>query len=152
MAILDDVKVALRIAAATTVYDDEIQDLIDACKAELALAGLLVIDETDSLIKRAIKTYCKANFGYDNPDSEKFQKSFDALKEHLSVSADYVYYTVTITGTQQGQIKFNGETKETNSSGVAVFYTRAQNHVEFIVDGVTDFADITGNTVIGGGS
>ena len=35
MAILDDVKVALRIAATTTDFDTEIQDLINA-----AIAGL----------------------------------------------------------------------------------------------------------------
>lgn len=151
MAILDDVKVALRIAAATTAYDGEVQDLIDACETDLALAGLLVIDETDALTKRAIQVYCKANFGYDNPDADRLQKSYDMLKNHLSMSSDYAYYTVTITAVEQGPVEFDGVTKETNASGVVVFYSRTKNHVEYTMDGTTGYIDIAGNTVIGGG-
>jgi hypothetical protein len=39
MAILNDVKVALRIAATTTGFDSEITDLISAPKKDLELAG-----------------------------------------------------------------------------------------------------------------
>ena len=91
MAILDDVKVALRIAATTTDFDTEIQDLIDAAKADLKLAGVVADKavDTDTLIKRAITTYCKANFGYDNPDADRLQKAYEMLKMHLTLSADY---------------------------------------------------------------
>ena len=42
-----------------------------------------------ALIKRAIILYCKANFGLDNKDSEKYNKSYDLLKQHLALSGDY---------------------------------------------------------------
>jgi hypothetical protein len=89
MAILDDVKVALRIAATNTAFDGEVGDLIDAATDDLVLAGIISNDNTDPLIKRAIITYCKAHYGYDNPDAERFLQSYLMLKRHLSLSVDY---------------------------------------------------------------
>lgn len=85
--LLTEVKEALRIT--TTRFDGEITTLILACKADLKLAGLSVLEATDPMIKRAIVLYSKANFGYDNPDSEKFQKSYDLLKMSLALASDY---------------------------------------------------------------
>jgi uncharacterized phage protein (predicted DNA packaging) len=84
---LESVKLALRITVSE--LDEEIQGLIDAAKRDLAISGVDIIDETDPLIRRAIITYCKANFGYDNPEAERFQQSYDMLKQHLSLSYDY---------------------------------------------------------------
>lgn len=91
MAILADVKVALRIAATTADFDTEIQDLIDAAKADLKLAGVVADKavDADPLIKRAIITYCKAYFGYDNPDADRLVESYLMLKKHLVLSVDY---------------------------------------------------------------
>lgn len=88
---LESVKIALRISASTTAYDSELASLIDAAKADLNLSGVHVsrIADTDALIKRAIIVYCKAAFGLANPDSEKYQKSYDTLKTHLTLSLDY---------------------------------------------------------------
>lgn len=90
MALLDDIKISLRVG--TAALDGEIGDLIDAVKTELILSGILsakVDDESDALIKRAVTLYCKANFGYNNPDAEKLQRSYDLLKSHLALSAEY---------------------------------------------------------------
>ena len=95
MAILDDVKVALRIAAATTAYDGEVGDLIEAAKDDLQLAGIISDDTTDPLIKRAVITYCKAYFGYDNPDADRFIKAYEMLKMHLALSVDYTEAVVS---------------------------------------------------------
>lgn len=87
---LNKVKKALRISNAA--YDEEIQDLIDSAKSDLALAGVIetkVNDEADALIKRAVLIYCKANFGWNNPDSEKLQNSYSMLKAHLVLSSEY---------------------------------------------------------------
>ena len=89
MAMIDKVKVALRISSATTAYDGEITDLISAAEADLLLSGVVAIDETDVLIIRAVTTYCKANFGWDNPDAERLQSSYNSIKGHLTSSADY---------------------------------------------------------------
>lgn len=84
---IERVKTALRVK--TTSLDLEITDLIDACKADLSISGVEIIDDSDPLIQRAIIVYCKANFGLNNVDSEKYQKSYDLLKQHLALCSDY---------------------------------------------------------------
>jgi uncharacterized phage protein (predicted DNA packaging) len=87
---LEKIKKDLRIKN-TTAFDDEVTDLISAAKADLLLSGIseLKILDTDPLIIRAISLYAKANFGKDNPDSEKYQKAYDSLKTHLCLSTEY---------------------------------------------------------------
>ena len=89
MALLDDVKKALRISNAE--YNTEVQDLIDASKLDLKITGIVEtkIIDTDSLIKRAITLYCKAHFGYNNPDADRLLQAYDSLKIHLVLSGDY---------------------------------------------------------------
>ena len=89
MALLDDVKVALRISDTNTAFDGEVSDLISAAQRDLLVAGIKVTDTTDPLIKRAIVTYCKAHFGYDNPEAERFEKAYNAIKLHLMLSSEY---------------------------------------------------------------
>ena len=87
---LDDVKTALRFSG--TSLDTEIQDLIEAAKADLQLSGVhpSKIIDTDPLIKRAVVVYCKAHFGYEEPaQAELFMKSYNALKVHLALSREY---------------------------------------------------------------
>lgn len=92
MAILDEMKAALRISRSNTVFDGEINDLIEAAKNDLRLAGASLAkteDLADPLIKRAVTVYCKANFGFDNPDAERLQASYNSLKAHLTLSQEY---------------------------------------------------------------
>ncbi|MFD1953733.1 DNA-packaging protein [Paenibacillus thailandensis] len=89
---LADVKTALRLSQNVTALDGEVEDLIAAARDDLRLSGILpakVADDTDSLIKRAVVTYCKANFGFDNPDAARLQASYESLKAHLSMSIEY---------------------------------------------------------------
>ena len=77
---------------AHTRLDYEITDLIGAARADLLLGGILpakVNDESDPLIKRAIVVYVKAEFGLDNADGTKYRESYDMLKRHLQLSAEY---------------------------------------------------------------
>lgn len=112
--LLDDVKTALRVSG--TALDFEVQDLIDAAKADLKISGIntektitVIVDQTpeptegnpepeqvlvemevmDPLIKRAITVYCKAHFGWDNPEADRFAQSYIMLKQHLALSAEY---------------------------------------------------------------
>jgi hypothetical protein len=96
MALLDDVKLSLRLT--TSAYDTEVNDLISAAKNELELAGILISESTtDPLIKRAINVYCKAHFGFDNSDHDRLVRAFEMLKNHLSLSGDYAFYTIKVT-------------------------------------------------------
>lgn len=87
---LNDVKNALRVSGDDS--NTEVQDLIDAAKADLQLSGVhkdKVVD-TDPLIKRAVIIYCKAHFGYEDPKyAERFAESYTSLKQHLTLSQEY---------------------------------------------------------------
>lgn len=90
MAMLDDVKVALRIAHSAT--DTEINDLIASARQDLLLAGVTASkanSNTDALVKRSIVTYVKAYYGMDNPDHERLVLAYEKLKTHLTLSGDY---------------------------------------------------------------
>ena len=69
---LEKIKLALRIKNNAT--DDDIQDTIDAALFDLRVSGVVKLDEDDPLIIQAVKLYCKANYGLDNKDYEKYQK------------------------------------------------------------------------------
>ena len=89
MAFIDDLKVHLRIS--TDALDVEINDLINAAKAELKLIGIpeaLVVD-TDPLIKRFIVTYCKQYFGYENPDHDLLDRAKNMMMIKFGLSAEY---------------------------------------------------------------
>lgn len=157
MALIDDVKKVLRIS--NTAYDTEVTDLIAAAKSDLSLAGVYKTMETDSLIKRAISIYVKANFGYNNPDAERLLAAYESLKSHLTLSSDYAYYAVTFTvndGTDPiaaAIITFDGVVKYTSILGVAVFYAIAGNNYEYRVDAdgyeaEEDYTDVTAATSI----
>ena len=84
---LQKIKDALRVSGSA--LDIEIQDLIEAAKADLRLSGITK-NEDDPLIVRAITIYCKAHFGYEEPaQAELFMKSYNALKAHLALSQEY---------------------------------------------------------------
>lgn len=92
---IESIKTALRIS--NTAYDSEINNLISAAKADLRLSGILeskVNDDTDPLIKRAIMVYVKASFGWNNPDAERLQQSYNMLKIHLALSQEYTVEAV----------------------------------------------------------
>ena len=71
---LDKVKLALRIT--TTAFDSELNDLIAAALADLGLAGVTTLTETDPLIIRAVTTYCRVNFGQPD-DYDRLKASYD---------------------------------------------------------------------------
>ncbi|RUS47561.1 head-tail connector protein [Cohnella sp. AR92] len=93
MAMMESVKKALRISPSNTAFDEEVSDLIAAARDDLKLSGVLAakadLDEPDPLVKRAIITYAKANFGYDNPDADRLRDAYSMLKAHLTLSQEF---------------------------------------------------------------
>ena len=83
---LDKVKLALRIT--TTAFDNEMNDLIDAALADLGLAGVTTLTETDPLIIRAVVTYCRIHFGQPD-DYDKLKGSYDEQKAQLMMATGY---------------------------------------------------------------
>lgn len=83
---LNKVKMALRIT--TTAYDDELMDLIEAAQLDLGIAGVVVPDQIDAIVSRAIITYCKMNFGLPE-DYDRLKASYDEQKAQLSNATGY---------------------------------------------------------------
>ena len=84
---LQAVKLAMRPAIKTNAYDSEILDLIAAAKADLKLVGIQG-EESDPLIRQAIKTYCRLHFG--NPeDPERLKSAYDEQKAQLMGATGY---------------------------------------------------------------
>lgn len=89
MVLIDSVRQALRIKS--TALDSEILILIEACKADMAMAGVSKIDEDDSTFTAACIQYCKANFGQDTEVAarERWEKCYKALRDSMSMSREY---------------------------------------------------------------
>lgn len=134
MATLDDVKNELRISG--TDHDTEITALINAAKLDLTESGVRKVVETDYLTKMAITLYAKANFGYDNPEADRFTLAYENLRVKLSVSRAYNSYAVifsvtalTTSGAAIGGAAIAIDDDDltvltTNSLGVATYYQR----------------------------
>ena len=90
MALLDDVKAAVRVTSTNAGIVGEITDLINAAEYDLKNTGISIDDLDDPLIKRAIILYCKAHFGYNNEDADRLSANYESLKSHLAMSTDYV--------------------------------------------------------------
>ncbi|MET1247651.1 head-tail connector protein [Sporolactobacillus sp. STCC-11] len=90
--LLADIKLSLRITNAA--FDTEIDSLIAAAQRDLIRAGLSAdqvnSESADPLIRQAITLYVKANFGLDNEDSDKYQRSYGLLRNELTMSQDYL--------------------------------------------------------------
>ena len=94
-AVSDEYLAAMRgyLRISNTAFDSEITDLVSAARDDLVLGGVIpprAQDESDMLIKRAIGTYVKAEFGLDNEDAEKYKAAYNELKNRRLVSDKYI--------------------------------------------------------------
>ena len=92
MALLDDVKVACRVAS--NAFDTELNDLISSALLDLGITDIqaspLASDDPTPLIKQAIITYCKMNFGFQSNDYyARLKASYDEQKAQLLMSSEY---------------------------------------------------------------
>lgn len=83
---LNKVKIALRIS--TDAFDSELTDLIQAAQQDLGIAGVVVPEELDAIVSKAIITYCKMSFGLPE-DYDRLKRSYDEQKAQLSNATGY---------------------------------------------------------------
>ena len=88
MALLDDVKGALRISG--TAFDTEITGLINSAKSDLGIAGVIVPSALDDICTTAIIAYCKFMFGNIDPgDADRWKRIYDENKAQLVTATGY---------------------------------------------------------------
>lgn len=90
MTILQAVKMALRIS--TDVFDAELTELIEAGQADINHAGVFNLDPDDPLVRRAIITYCRLNFGQPD-DYDRLKRSYDEQKAQMGMATGYTRWT-----------------------------------------------------------
>lgn len=86
-------KVKRTIGISHNKKDDDILDDIEACLADLRACGILDPQETDSLVLRAIKLYCKGHYTEDPAKSAQYLERYDALKGALQSTTGYGFAT-----------------------------------------------------------
>lgn len=91
-AMLNDVKLALRVT--TDAFDTEIDSIISSAKSDLGIAGVVLPNPADDLVKRAIITYCRMHFGQPD-DYDRLKRSYDEQKAQLQVATGYTNWGLT---------------------------------------------------------
>lgn len=85
---LAKVKLALRIT--TDKYDARIQQLIDAAKLDMTLAGVVLPATLDELCEQAIITYVMLYFlGLSDDEFDRLSKAYDMQKGQLRTATGY---------------------------------------------------------------
>lgn len=85
---LAKVKLALRVT--TTAYDNDLNDLINAAKLDLGIAGVVLPTTLDAVCERAIITYCKLHFlGLSDNEWDRLKASYDEQKAQLTTATGY---------------------------------------------------------------
>lgn len=89
--LVQSAKLTLRIM--TNAFDEQINDLIQRAMADLGIAGVIVPDPVDAIVKGAILTYVQMKFG--QPDNYgELKASYDEQKAQLSMATNYTNWEV----------------------------------------------------------
>lgn len=83
---LEAVRLALRIT--TQAYDAELELLIDAALDDLGIAGVDSTLTGAPLVRRAVITYCRMNFG-SPADYQNLKTAYDEQKAQLQMATGY---------------------------------------------------------------
>ena len=88
MTLLEKTKLALRVTVNN--YDSDLNDLIDAAKLDLGIAGVTLPASLDAVCERAIITYCKVHFSaLSDGEYTRLKASYDEQKAQLGTATGY---------------------------------------------------------------
>lgn len=91
---LDIIKKALRIT--TSAFNDELQQLINACIADLKLCGIVgatvTADSDDVLVQQAVTAFCKWRFG-ENDNADRMKELYELQKAQLQTATNYTEWS-----------------------------------------------------------
>ena len=77
----------------TNAFDQQVEDLLDAALLDLGVAGVVVPDQADALVKQAAITYFLMHFG-EPDDADRLKKSYDEQKAQLATCTGYTNWSV----------------------------------------------------------
>lgn len=120
-----------RYSAMSAALETELTDTIEECRADLIRLGVtsaMATSETDYNVLSAVKSYVWWKWEQDPNVKARCYEEYATKADELRRMRDYAYYTITFTvvdgetAIADAYITFNGETKETDTNGQAVFY------------------------------
>lgn len=87
-------KVKQNIRRSHNKLDEDLQDQIDACLADLKTVGIVeskleVSEDMDALIVNAVKLFCKAENADDPNKGAEYMRRYEALKSCLMMAEGY---------------------------------------------------------------
>lgn len=89
--LVQSAKLALRIM--TNVFDEQINDILQAAMIDLGIAGVTVPESEDAIVKLACITFVRMHFG--QPDEyDRLKASYDEQKAQLSMATNYTDWEV----------------------------------------------------------
>jgi hypothetical protein len=95
MALLDDVKVALRVCTDDAGITGQINDLIEEAKLDLSKTANIsaaAVAAPDAIVKGAIKCYCGSMWSDDPDEADRLKRCYDDYKAKLAMSSAYGDY------------------------------------------------------------
>ena len=87
MNLFTKVKAILRVTTEDPGILAEIEALIEAAKQDLITTG--IHNTADPLFELAIMTYCKGHFAFDNPEADRFLRSYESIKQKMMNTKEY---------------------------------------------------------------
>jgi len=88
MSLLEKTKLALRVTVNN--YNSDLNDLIDAAKLDLGIAGVELPTTLDAICERAVITYCKLHFSsLTDGEFARLKASYDEQKAQLGTATGY---------------------------------------------------------------
>ena len=95
MALIDDVKVALRVCTNDAGITGQISDMIEEAKLDLCRTADISsasVNNPDALVKGAIKCYCSYVWTDDDLEKQRLKACYDDYKAKLAMSSEYGTY------------------------------------------------------------
>ena len=95
MALVDDVKVALRVCTNDAGITGQISDMIEEAKLDLCRTADISsasVNNPDALVKGAIKCYCGFVWTDDDLEKQRLKACYDDYKAKLAMSSEYGTY------------------------------------------------------------
>lgn len=87
-----DARKAVRLSAATQDFDTELENLMDAAKCDMQIAGVLE-QEDNALYDNAIRMYLRGHFEPSAPGAESCREIYENLKSAMHMSYSYTEAT-----------------------------------------------------------
>lgn len=80
--------VKLNLGIRHNKMDDDIAEVVAACKLDLGTAGVRLVDDANPLIRQAVKLWCRSHYNFQG-EGARYAAAYAALKDSLAMCGDF---------------------------------------------------------------